>query len=226
MTGTLAIYRSSIGKKVIMAVTGFIWVGFVIIHMVGNLKLYYGEPSHLNEYGEFLRTVGEPALPYGGLLWIARIVLVTAVVLHVVMAYQLSMQSMAGRSTRYKVKKAVQATFASQTMRYGGVAILLFIVFHILHLTTGTLHGSFAHGKPYENVVAGFQNPVVSIIYIVAMVALGLHLYHGTWSMFQTLGLNNRRYNGLFRGIATAVALIVAIGNISFPLAVLTGFIG
>lgn len=224
MTGTLAIYRSSVGKKFLMAVTGFIWVGFVLVHLFGNLKVYAGSEV-FNHYAEGLRTFGDPFLPYGGLLWIARVVLLASISLHVAMAYQLSMQSLAGRSTRYKVKKAVQATWASRTMRYGGVAVLLFIVFHILHLTTGTLHGNYIAGDAYHNLVTGFQNPLVSLIYLVAMVALSLHLYHGTWSMFQTLGLNNQRFNGLWRGVAIAVAAVVFVGNFTFPLAVLAGII-
>jgi succinate dehydrogenase / fumarate reductase cytochrome b subunit len=224
MTGTLTLYATTVGKKVIMAVTGLIWVGFVLVHLFGNLKVYSGA-EHFNEYAEGLRSFGAPFLPYGGLLWIARVVLLTAVVLHVWMAIQLTQRSVAGRGRAYRVKKTVQATFASKTMRYGGIAILLFLVFHILHLTTGTIHSNFIYGDAYHNFVVGFQNPLIALLYVVAMVALALHLYHGTWSMFQTLGLNNRRWNGLWKGIALAIALIVLVGNVSFPLAVLAGII-
>jgi succinate dehydrogenase / fumarate reductase, cytochrome b subunit len=224
MTGALTLYSTTIGKKVIMAVSGLIWVGFVLVHLFGNLKVYTGA-EHFNEYAEGLRTFGAPILPYGGFLWIARVVLIAAIVLHVVMAAQLTQRSIAGRSVGYRAKKSVQATLASKTMRYGGVAVLLFLAFHILHLTTGTVHSNFIYGDAYHNFVAGFQNPLVSLIYIVAMVALALHLYHGTWSMFQTLGLNNRRYNQLWRGLALAIAAVVFVGNVSFPLAVLAGII-
>lgn len=234
--GARTIYTSSIGKKLIMAVTGFIYVAFVIAHMVGNLKIFLGQ-AVLNEYAGFLRTVGEPLFPQTFLLWIARIVLIVAIVLHVLMAYQLTRGELAARPVKYNTKNVVQATFASRTMRWGGVALLLFIIFHLLHFTFGVIGygpsgttGAYlpetAQGfSTYQNVVTGFQNIPIVIIYLLAMVALALHLYHGAWSMFQTLGINNSRYNGIWRFIATAIAVIVFVGNCSIPLAVLFGIV-
>lgn len=224
MVPALSLYRSTIGKKVVMAVTGIILVGFVVAHMVGNLKIYLG-PQAINDYGHFLREVGEPLFPRETLLWVARLVLLASVGLHILAATQLTLLDRASRPERYAYHKKVQATYASLTMRYGGVIVLLFIVYHLLHFTTGSLHGSFIEGDVYHNVIVGFQNPLVSLFYIVAMVALGLHLYHGVWSMFQTLGWNNRRWNTTLRGLATAIAAVVVLGNISIPIAVLAGLI-
>jgi len=232
MAAALTLYRTTIGKKVVMAVTGLILVGFVVAHMVGNLKIYTGA-EHLNAYAGFLREVGEPIFPRETLLWIARLVLLGSVGLHIGAAYQLTRLDKASRPERYAMKK-VTTNYASRTMRWGGVIITLFIVYHILHFTLGQVGyapGVFQHGdandgyQTYANVVIGFQNPLVSGFYIVAMVALGLHLYHGTWSMFQTLGLNSKKWNGLWRGVAIAVAIAVVLGNISIPIAVLTGLL-
>ncbi len=239
MTGVLTLYRSSIGKKVVMAVTGFILAGFVVIHMIGNLKLFQG-PEHLNAYAGFLRTVGYPLVGEEQLLWIARIVLLASVVLHIWSATQLALQSRASTmssrvsgTARYAQKTNVQSSYASRTMRWGGVIIFLFIVFHLLHLTFGAvgygagqyLHPENGEYQTYANVVNGFRVWPVSLFYIAAMIPLGMHLYHGVWSIFQTLGLNNQSYNGLFRGIAVLVALAVTLGNISFPVAVMLGIV-
>ncbi|MDP9312072.1 MAG: succinate dehydrogenase cytochrome b subunit [Chloroflexota bacterium] len=224
MAPALALYRSTIGKKVAMALTGLILVGFVVAHMLGNLKIFTGS-QHLNEYGEFLRTVGEPLFPYSALLWIARIVLLGSVVVHIVAATQLTMLDRASRPERYVFHKKQQATYASLTMRWGGLIILLFVIYHILHFTTGAAHGNFIEGDVYHNVVSGFQVWYVSVVYIAAMVALGFHLYHGVWSMFQTLGLNSSKWNGLLRGLSVLTALVVAGGNILIPVAVLAGFL-
>ncbi len=224
MAPALALYRSTIGKKVAMALTGLILVGFVVAHMLGNLKIFTGS-QHLNEYGEFLRTVGEPLFPYSVLLWIARIVLLGSVVVHIVAATQLTMLDRASRPERYVFHKKQQATYASLTMRWGGLIILLFVIYHILHFTTGAAHGNFIEGDVYHNVVSGFQVWYVSVVYIAAMVALGFHLYHGVWSMFQTLGLNSSKWNGLLRGLSVLTALVVAGGNILIPVAVLAGFL-
>jgi succinate dehydrogenase / fumarate reductase cytochrome b subunit len=224
MVTALTFYRTSIGKKVVMALTGVILVGFVIVHMLGNLKVFQG-PDKINEYGIFLREVGAPVLSHEQGLWLVRIVLLASVVLHIVAAYQLTRQDLASRPVRYARHGMVQATYASRTMRWGGVIILLFVIYHLLHFTTGTAHPSFRPGDVYHNLVAGFQVWYVSAFYIAAMVALGLHLYHGTWSMFQTLGLNNSRWNGLWKWVAIIVALAVAGGNILLPVAVLTGLV-
>lgn len=226
MTGAMTLYRSSIGKKAVMAVTGFIWVGFVIVHMIGNLKMYFG-PEDYNTYGEFLREVGYPLFPHTALLWIFRIVLIGAIFFHILAATQLTMMNQSSRPSGYGQTDRVQPlyVYASRTMRWGGVIILLFIIYHILHFTTGTLHGDFIYGDVYHNVVTGFRVWWVSAVYILAMVALGLHLLHGVWSMFQTLGWNSSRYTRFLRGLALVVTAVVVLGNISFPLAVLAGIV-
>ena len=226
MTGVMTLYRSSIGKKAIMAVTGFILVGFVLIHMVGNLKMYFGAEDY-NAYGEFLRNVGYPLLPHEGLLWIFRLVLIASVGLHIMSATQLTVMSQTSRPQDYGNKDVVQPlyVYASRTMRWGGIIIALFIVYHLLHFTTGTLHNSFIPGDVYHNVVMGFSVWWVSLFYILAMLPLGLHLMHGIWSMFQTLGFNNSKYTRLLRTTALAVTGAIVLGNISFPLAVLIGIV-
>ena len=218
------IYRSAVGKKAVMAVTGVILFGFVLVHMIGNLKLYEG-PDKLNNYAGWLREVGSPAVPTSGLLWIARLVLLAAVVLHIWAAWQVTRMSRGARPQRYSKRRPVRMTYASRTMRWGGVIILLFVIYHLLHFTTGTVHGDFIEGDVYHNVVSGFQNWWVSLFYIVAQVALGFHLYHGLWSLFQSLGWNQPRFNPWRRWFAHAFAWIVTLGNISFPVAVLTGLI-
>jgi succinate dehydrogenase / fumarate reductase cytochrome b subunit len=220
----LSLYQTTIGRKVIMAVTGLVLVGFVVVHMLGNLHVYEG-PDKFNAYGEFLREVGTPLIPHGGVLWLVRIVLLACVGLHLWAAYALTRLDLASRPIGYAQRRNIQASYAGRTMRWGGVVILLFILYHLLHLTTGTAHPHFRQGDVYANLVNGFNNPLVAAFYIAAMLALGLHLYHGVWSMFQTLGLNDRSRNRLFRGLATVTAVAVSIGYISIPLAVLTGIV-
>jgi succinate dehydrogenase / fumarate reductase cytochrome b subunit len=237
MTGVLTLYRTSVGKKVIMAITGIVLVGFVVFHMYGNTKMYLG-PQVFNEYAAGLRTIGEPVFAYEHLLWIARVLLLASVVLHIWSATTLTIQSRKGVAAygvsgtqRYGEKKR-QTGYAAYTMRYGGLLIFLFILFHIAHLTFGAFYGPGAYRHPengeyfvYNNVIYGFQNPLISGLYIVTMVFLGLHLYHGAWSMFQTLGLNNAKYTGLIRALAITIAVVVAVVNISFPIAVMAGLI-
>ena len=227
MEGVLAIYESSIGKKVVMAATGFILVGFVIVHMLGNLKVFAG-PEKFNAYAAFLREAGAPALGHEQLLWIARVVLLGSVGLHMLSAWQLTQASWAGRPTAYTRKEAVEATYAARTMRWGGVIIALFVLYHILHFTLGAVGyapGQFRDADVYGNVVKGFRVWYVSAFYIAAMLLLGLHLSHGVWSMFQTLGLNGPGSDRFFRRLATAIAAVVVIGNISIPAAVLAGLV-
>lgn len=232
MAAALSLYRTTIGKKVVMAVTGLILVGFVVAHMVGNLKIYLGAEA-INAYAGFLRDVGEPLFPRETLLWIARLVLLGSVVLHITAATQLTILDRASRPQRYAVKK-VTTSYAARTMRWGGIIILLFVVYHILHLTLGVV--GYAPGvyrpedpnsgyQTFDNVVNGFTAWPVSLFYILAMCALALHLFHGTWSMFQTLGLNSGRWNNFWRIVAIAVAVAVFVGNISIPIAVLTGIL-
>jgi len=224
MSWILSLYRSAIGKKAVMAVTGIVLFGFVLGHMLGNLKLYLGAES-LNHYGEFLRVVGEPLLPRGLALWMARIGLIVAVILHIQASVQLTLMNRRARPLKYTDRDYVVSTYASRTMRWGGVIILLFVIYHLMHFTWGNAHHDFIPGDIYHNVVSGFRLWWVSVIYIAAQLALGLHLYHGLWSMFQSLGWNHPKFNSWRRHFASAFALIITLGNISFPIAVLTGLV-
>jgi succinate dehydrogenase / fumarate reductase cytochrome b subunit len=202
-----------------MAVTGLILFGFVLGHMVGNLQVYLG-PEALNHYGVLLRQ-----LLHGAGLWVVRAVMLTAVSLHIWAASSLTLESRRARPEGYREQKWKESTYASRTMRWGGVIILLFVIYHLLHFTTGTVHPSFIEGDIYHNFVAGFQSVPVSLFYIVAMLALGLHLRHGVWSMFQTLGVSHPRYMRLVHVAAWIFAALVVAGNISFPIAVLAGIV-
>ncbi|OGK97092.1 MAG: hypothetical protein A3E31_06745 [Candidatus Rokubacteria bacterium RIFCSPHIGHO2_12_FULL_73_22] len=226
MSAVAALWSTSIGKKAVMAVTGIALVGFVILHMAGNLKIYLG-PEHFDAYARGLRELGEPILVHGQALWSMRLILLAAVVLHVVAAVQLTQASWAARPVAYTEKEAVAADYAARTMRWGGVIVLLFIVYHLLHFTVGVVGyapGQFQEASVYRNVVNGFRVWYVSAFYVVAQAALGLHLYHGVWSMFQTLGMNARG-NGFYRGLAVVAAVLVVVGNVSIPLAVLGGLV-
>lgn len=217
MTSLLRFLQSSIGKKLVMAVTGLILFGFVFVHMLGNLQAY-GGPHKLDEYGALLRKA--PAL-----LWGARLVLLGSVLAHAWTAWSLTRQDWAARGVDYRQRNNYESDFAAQTMRWGGVTLALFVVYHILHFTTGQLHPSFVHGAVHANFVAGFKVLPVSAFYVLAMCFLGLHLYHGVWSLTQTLGLDHARYNPLRRVAAGAFAGLITLVNISFPVAVLTGII-
>jgi succinate dehydrogenase / fumarate reductase cytochrome b subunit len=223
---TLTLWDSTVGKKIMMAVTGVILIGFVIVHMIGNLKVYQGADA-FNHYAEGLRTLGEPFFGYGQLLWILRIILLVAVIVHIVAAVQLVLHSRKARAIGYrKYDGDMVFSYASRTMKWGGLIILGFVIYHLLHLTFGSAHPDFIPGDVYHNLVAGFRSWPVSIAYVLAMIPLGFHLYHGFWSMLQTLGATNPKVNGIRRPIAAVLALVVVLGNISFPVAVLTGVVG
>lgn len=225
MAAALTLYRSTIGKKAIMALTGVIWYGFVLVHMIGNFKIFEGAEA-FNKYSHFLREVGYPAVPEGTILWVIRIVLLVSLVAHVMMAIQLTRLDVSGRPVAYQKKRTKQASFASMTLRYGGIAILFFVVYHLLHFTTGAAHPQFVYGDPYNNVVIGFTaQPITAVFYIVAVAALGTHLYHGVWSAMQTLGINNRRTDKLFRGVAVLSALVLFAGFAMVPISVLLGIV-
>ena len=210
---------SSIGRKVIMAVTGLILFAYVLGHMLGNLQVYLG-PEALNHYGVLLRQ-----LLHGAGIWIVRAVMLAAVSLHIWAATSLTLESWRARPEGYREQKWKESTYASRTMRWGGVIILLFVIYHLLHLTTGTVHPNFVEGDIYHNFVTGFQSVPASLFYIIAMIALGLHLRHGVWSMCQTLGVSHPRYMRIAHVGAWIFAILIVAGNISFPIAVLTGFI-
>lgn len=221
-----AFYRSAVGKKVVMAVTGLALFGFVLGHMLGNLKLYFGAEA-LNHYAEWLRELGTPLLPHGGLLWVARIGLLAAVGLHIWSAWQVTRMNRKARPQDYSRRATIQASYASRTMRWGGVLIALFVLYHLAHFTFGPAwaHPDFVPGDVYHNVVAGFSVWPISLFYIVAQAALALHLYHGLWSLFQSLGWNHPSFNPWRRTFAKAFAAVIFIGNISFPISVLTGLV-
>lgn len=209
-----------------MAITGVMLFGWIFAHMAGNLKLYLG-PEHFNEYAKWLRTMGAPAMPHSTLLWVTRVAMLVAVWLHIQAATELTIMNRNARPVGYADRDYVTATYASRTMRWGGVIILLFVIYHLMHLTFGlpAVHKDFIENDPYHNVVAGFQVWWASAIYIIANLALGLHLYHGLWSMFNSLGLNHPRFNSWRRNFAVAFALVITLANVSFPLAVLIGVI-
>ncbi|MFL5615668.1 MAG: succinate dehydrogenase cytochrome b subunit [Gemmatimonadaceae bacterium] len=219
-------YRSTIGKKIIMAVTGLIGIGFVVGHMAGNLQVFVGRDK-LNAYGALLHG------PLGEVLWLVRVVLLVAVVLHVLMAYQLTMRARAARPVGYKERAPQVSTWGSRTMRWGGALLLLFIILHILHFTTGHVDPADWHDRldtvgrrdVYGNLVASFRIWWVAAFYVLAMLFLGLHLYHGAWSSVRTLGYAKSSPNPLRRRIALLVAAIVWLGFTIVPLGVLAGLI-
>jgi len=226
MVGALTLYQTSIGKKVMMAVTGLILFGYVFVHMYGNLHIFEGR-EHLNAYALWLREMGAPFFSHEVALWLVRIVLILAIVGHIWSAWQVTKLDWDSRPIGYGQKKMIAGSYAARTMRWGGVILLLFIIYHILHFTTGTLYveGRYNPADVYGNVVNGFRNPIVSLVYIVSMLALALHLYHGIWSMAQTLGWRNSVNNGLWKGFATVMAIVIAGGNIAIPLAVMAGIV-
>jgi succinate dehydrogenase / fumarate reductase cytochrome b subunit len=218
-------WRSAVGKKWIMAVTGIMLLGFVLFHMIGNLKIYLGA-VHLDEYAEWLRTIGEPFVPRGVFLWILRVGLILAFFGHIVSAAQLTRMNHRSRPVKYQSPRDyVAADFASRTMRWTGVIVGLFVIFHLMDLTWGTVDPGWARGHVYANVIHSFQRVPVAIVYIVANIALAFHIYHGAWSMFQSLGINNPKWNDARRTFALGFALLIGIANVSFPLMVVTGVV-
>lgn len=219
-------YRSAVGKKWVMAVTGIMLLGFVLVHMIGNLKLYLGTVHgrhDLDVYGEWLRTIGQPALPRTVFLWILRLGLIAALALHIHAAYSLTRMNHRARPMKYQSKRDyAAANFASRTMRYSGVIVGLYLVYHLMDLSWGLGGAKFHRGDVYANLVHSFQRPAVAVAYIVANVLLALHIFHGAWSMFQSLGWNNPRFNTARLWFARGFALVILLGNVSFPIAVMT----
>lgn len=211
-------YETTVFKKAIMATTGLVLFGFVIGHMAGNLQVYEGKEK-LDAYGHFLHS-----LP--GLLWTARIVLLTAVTLHIVTTVQLALLKKTARPVAYVKKDNSHSSYASRTMYWSGPIVLSFIIYHLLHFTFGVIQPNLhVDGAVYDNLVYGFKNPLISGFYIFSMVLLCTHIYHGAWSMFQTLGVNHPTYTPLLRKFAALMAIVIAVGNISIPVAVLAGVI-
>ena len=206
---------SSIGQKVVMAVSGLVLYGFVVGHMLGNLQVFLG-PEALDHYAEFLRE-----FLHGQGIWIARATLLGAVLAHVWAALTLTLANWGARPIGYREWQARESTYASRTMVWSGPLLALFILYHLAHLTLGIAGQGFVEGRVYDNVVAGFLNPFVSAFYILAMLALGLHIYHGFWSLLQTLGLGHARWMAMRRTVSGLLAGLIVLGNISIPLAVL-----
>jgi succinate dehydrogenase / fumarate reductase cytochrome b subunit len=217
-------YEAPIGKKAVMAVTGVMLFGYVIGHLLGNLQIYAADPEQINRYAAFLHNPANVAP-----LWFVRAVLLAAVVLHVTAAVQLWWQNRAARPVGYVKKDDVPASYAARTMRWSGVIVGAFVVFHVLHLTVGAVAPmrEIAPNQPdvRYNVISGFENPAISGFYILAMILLCMHLYHGLWSMFQSLGLGNPRYMPAIRKAAATIAILIALGNCSIPIAVLAGLL-
>ena len=219
------VYGRAVGKKYVMAITGIVLMGFVLVHMIGNLKLYLGAEK-LNHYSEWLRTIGEPIFPHSVFLWIFRATLLGAVGLHVHSAYGLTRINWDARGGGYQSKRDyVAANFASRTMRWTGIIVGLFVVFHLMDLTWGNANPDYVRGEVFANVVASFQRVPVAVAYVVANLALGLHLFHGVWSLFQSMGWNHPRFNPWRRWLAVGFAAVVTLGNISFPIMVQLGVI-
>ena len=216
-------YEAPIGKKAIMAVTGVILFGYVVAHLLGNLQIY-GDPEQINKYAAFLHNPSS-----AGLLWVARCTLLAAVGLHILASIQLWLLKREARPVAYVKKDDAAATYASRTMMWSGPIVGAFVVFHVLHLTVGAVVPlqEIAPNQPnvYANVVAGFSNPAISAFYILAIVLLCVHLYHGLWSMFQSLGFSHPRYTPKLKTGAAIFAILIAIGNCSIPIAVMTGLV-
>ena len=208
-----------IGKKAIMGITGLIGIGFVILHSLGNLLIFRG-PDAINSYSHFLKNTGE-------LLWVLRIVLIAAVILHVIAAVQLTRQSRAARPVAYVKREPQAATLGSRSMRWGGALLLLFIVVHILHFTTGTIRpaGVFSGQDVYANVVTSFRIWWVALFYVLAMLALGLHLFHGAWSSVRSIGVSPESPEPLHHRLSLALAILIWGAFTAVPVAVFAGWV-
>ncbi|MGW6575817.1 succinate dehydrogenase [Streptomyces sp. NPDC054945] len=217
------IWDSSVGKKSVMAVSGLIMLGYLVVHMLGNLKIFFG-PAEFNGYAHWLRTLGSPFLHHEWALWLVRVGLLAAVVAHAVSAYQLSRRDIKARPVKYAHKRR-RASYATRTMRWGGIILGLFIVWHLLDLTTLTVNERAWSGHPYENVLSTFSTWYGNTIYIVAMAALGLHVRHGFWSAAQTLGAGSARRERTLKFLANGLALVLFAGFVSVPVAVMTGVV-
>ncbi len=220
-------YRSAVGKKWVMALTGIALLGYIVAHMLGNLKVYFG-PEEINQYGEALRDLGGDLVPRTNLLWILRIGLLGAALLHIHAAYSLTYTNWKARGGRYRERDYAAVTYASRTMRLTGTLVLLFVLFHLADFTWGVepaATSEFFRGDVYANLVASFERLPVAVFYVIANLALGLHIYHGTWSLFQSLGWSHPRFNRWRRWLAAGLTLAVVAINLSFPIAVQVGIL-
>jgi len=210
-------YRSLVGKKVIMAVTGVLLLLWIVGHLLGNLQIFEG-PERLNAYAAFLKKTGE-------IIWAVRVVMLVALVLHIVASIQVSLAAKRARPIGYAVKKSIETSYAARTMIWSGPLIFLYIVYHLMMFTFLTTGPGYSPTDVYRNEVLAFRVPAISAVYIVAIFFLGLHLYHGAWSMLHTLGASNPRYRVLRRTVAPAVAIAITLGYIAIPVAVLAGLV-
>ncbi len=224
------LWSTAVGKKYAMALSGIAMMGFVFFHMVGNLKAYFGEED-LNHYAEFLRDLLYPIAPEGWVLWIMRLGLIAAVVVHIVAAMQLTVMNRHARPVKYQSPRDYQvASFASRSMRLTGIVVAAFIVFHLADLTFGWANtwgadGEFDRHEVYANLARSLDRWPVALFYIAANILLGIHLLHGGWSLFQSMGWNNPRFNAWRRAFAAGFAAVIVVGNVSIPIAVLAGVI-
>ncbi|MEK7467311.1 MAG: succinate dehydrogenase cytochrome b subunit [Planctomycetota bacterium] len=210
--------RSSIGKKGVMATTGLMLFGFVVVHLLGNLQVFLPDKHALTEYGHMIKS--KPLV-----LWGARLGLLVIVLLHVATAIRLALENKAARPVKYQVRRWREADYAARTMMVSGPLILIYAVYHLLHFTTGHAHSNFNPDDVYANVVTAFQNKAVSLVYIVAMLMLAQHLSHGLWSMCQTFGVNHPKYTPTLRFASIAIASAIAVGYISIPVSVMLGIL-
>ena len=218
----IRLYQTTVGKKFIVSVTGIILFGFVAMHMAGNLKAFTGNTAegvpHIDVYAHFLRTMGEPMIPSGVVLWSVRAVLLVSLVLHVFVVAQLVKRNRAARPIRYHGQQYDRATWSARLMLVSGIFLLIFVVLHVLHFTTGTINITpIVHGAVYANLFHAFENWFFVVPYIAATALLGLHLYHGAWSLFQSLGIDNPDRNRGLRVFATVFALLLFVGFSSVP---------
>ncbi len=219
-------FTSDVGMKWMMALTGIGLLGYIVVHMIGNLKIFIG-PEDLDHYAESLRTLLYPIFPKEGVLWLFRIGLTAMTVIHIWSATVLALRNRKARGTiRYeKRREYAAANYASRTMLWGGVLIAMFVLYHLADLTIGSANPDYVAGDVYNNVVYSFERWPVALFYIITMCFLALHIYHGAWSLFQSLGLANPRYDTWRRWLAVALALAVLIGNSSIPIAVQLGIL-
>ncbi|MEJ2367833.1 MAG: succinate dehydrogenase cytochrome b subunit [Acidobacteriota bacterium] len=217
MTRATSFYSTTVGKKLVMAVTGIILFLFIVGHLLGNLQIFMG-PKRINDYAAFLKSTGE-------LLWIVRGVLLIALILHIVAAVQVTLANWKARPQKYVMKKSIEADYASRTMVWTGPIIFLYLLFHLAMFTFLWTGPGYSHTDVYANVISAFQQWPIALIYIVAMLCLGFHLYHGLWSMFQTLGVNNPKINYGRRVFSVVFSVLITLGYISIPASVLLGIV-
>ncbi len=222
MGRTLGLWDAQVSRKALIAATGVVLFGFVLVHMIGNLQIFIPPAADgtyaIDHYGELLHS--KPAL-----IWAARMVLLACVLLHVFFSVQLWWESRAARPVQYNKKDNSHSSYASRTMIWSGPIVGAFVVYHLLHFTVGSVHPAFQYLSVHHNVVTGFQQPLASSFYILANILLAIHLYHGLWSMFQSVGLNQPRYDAVLKNSARVFAILIGIGNVSIPVAVLAGII-